>query len=543
VRSWRRWSRRAITCSSWPSPHAERSTTPAASENRPAGANPAQPAPVSRRYAWYALALLALGNLLSYLDRNIIFALFEPIKRDLHVSDAQLGWLGSAYAIVFSVAALFAGVASDLSSRRAVLAGGVALWSAFTALGGAVRAYWQLFVTRALVGVGQSAYLPAGQALLADYFPAGGRAQAMGIFWAGLAVGGVLAVYLGGLLATGFGWRATLWIVGLPGVAFAMLLARLRDPTRPPRPIARHHAPKFRIGWRAALRAAAPLLVSLVLATVVAAFFALFEALPAALDTLAFGLIAGAGAVWTVGRLVWLVFRQPQVVPAGRPADVVDEMLDAGALVLKTPTLIWLFLGGALTAAAMNALVAWSASYLQRELGMTLVEAARYIGPAGLVAGVLGSWGGGRLGDKLMDWLPGGRVIASAAGFLIGAPVCIVMLLADSRLLFGVLFPLVVFFYTWYNGPVAAALFDVVPRRVAATVMGGYVFFIHIAGDAIALPVIGAVSDRIGLRSALLSLPLVGVLGGVVLLFALFTVRGDMARLDADRARDVAAES
>ena len=81
------------------------------------------------------------------------------------------------------------------------------------------------------------------------------------------------------------------------------------------------------------------------------------------------------------------------------------------------------------------------------------------------------------------------------------------------------------------HGPVAAVLFDVVPRGIAATVMGAYVFFIHIAGDAIALPVVGALSDRFGLRPALLSLPMVGLLGGVVLLFALFTVRGDMDRV------------
>src|SRR3990172_528543 len=189
-------------------------------------APPAAQSP-GRAYARYALLLLALGNLLNYLDRNIIFALFEPIKRDLAVTDTQLGWLGSAYAIVFSVGALFSGVLSDLVSRRAVLAGGVALWTAGTALGGVILRYWQLLATRALGGGGQSSYLPAAQALLADYFPVHGRAQAMGIFWGGLAVGGALAVYLGGILAAAFGWRVALIVVGLPGLAFALLLAKI----------------------------------------------------------------------------------------------------------------------------------------------------------------------------------------------------------------------------------------------------------------------------------------------------------------------------
>ena len=121
--------------------------------------------------------------------------------------------------------------------------------------------------------------------------------------------------------------------------------------------------------------------------------------------------------------------------------------------------------------------------------------------------------------------------MAGALGFLVGAPACVVMLLISDVRLFGLLFFVTVFFYTWYNGPVAAVLFDVVPRRIAATVMGAYVFFIHIAGDAIALPVVGALSDRFGLRPALLALPMVGLLGGVVLLFAVFTVARDMARV------------
>ncbi len=482
----------------------------------------------SASYIRYALILLALGNLLNYLDRNIIFALFEPIKLDLGVTDAQLGWLGSAYAIVFSLGALFAGIASDLFSRRVVLAGGAALWSAGTALGGIIVSYTQLFFSRALVGIGQSSYLPAAQALLADYFPRKGRAQAMGIFWAGLALGGALAVYLGAVLASAFGWRAAMIIVGLPGFLFALLLAKLRDPAQSGTPAWRRRLwPRFsrRVLWRVLT----PLVASQVVAIAVAGFLALIEKVPGEADTLAYGIIAGIGLVWSVAVWVRLALRARRR-PGEAPADLVDEMLQAGQLVLRTPTLIWLFIGGALTSAAMNSLVAWATSFLHREHGLTLIEAASSIGPIGIAAGVLGSWSGGRIGDRLFERYPGGRVMAGAAGFVIGAPLCIAMLLVTDVQWFRPLFFVTVLFYTWYNGPVAAVLFDVVPRGVAATVMGAYVFFIHIAGDAIALPVIGGLSDRIGLRGALLSLPLVGLLGGVVLLFALFTVSRDMER-------------
>ena len=90
-------------------------------------------------HARSALALLAFINLLNYLDRNVIFALFESIKRDLVLNDSQLGWLGSAYILVFSVTALPFGVIGDLRSRKMVIAWGTVLFSAFTSLGGLVN--------------------------------------------------------------------------------------------------------------------------------------------------------------------------------------------------------------------------------------------------------------------------------------------------------------------------------------------------------------------------------------------------------------------
>jgi hypothetical protein len=287
---------------------------------------------------------------------------------------------------------------------------------------------------------------------------------------------------------------------------------------------------------RTIARAATPLVVSQLLAIAVVGFLALLRDLPPSADTVAYGVVAGAGLVWAV--VVWVRMALGRAGRRGRePVDVVDEMVDGALVVLRTPTLIWTFIGGALTSAAMNSLVAWSASYLQRELDLTLADAAGFIGPTGIVAGVLGSWAGGKFGDVLFERMASGRVIAGAAGFLVGAPACVTMLLVNDIYAFTALFFVTVFLYMFYNGPAAAVLFDVVPRGIAATVMGGYIFFIHIAGDAIALPLVGALSDRIGLRGALLSLPLLGLLGGVVLLFAVFTVGRDMQRVRSAPAR------
>ena len=117
---------------------------------------------------YYGLGLLAVANLLSYVVRNVVFALFEPLKHDLHLADAQLGLLASAYVFAFSLAALPAGVIGDLRSRRGVVIGGVLLWSTFTLASGFVTSFGWLLVCRALVGAGAAAFGAAAQSLVAD---------------------------------------------------------------------------------------------------------------------------------------------------------------------------------------------------------------------------------------------------------------------------------------------------------------------------------------------------------------------------------------
>lgn len=492
---------------------------------------------ISRRYAGYALALLALINVLNYLDRNIIFALFEPIKDELDLTDTQLGWLGSAYVIVYALAAVPLGVLADLKSRRVVISVGVTVWSAFTALGGLSRNFWHLFLCRSMVGVGEASYSPAAQSLLADYFPGRGRALALGVFWGGLAIGGVAGIWLGGELAHLYGWRAAFLAVGVPGFILAMLAGQLRDPARSRvRLTFREHVRRFELTiWRF-LRATWPAwgfgLVGAAAAVVIE------RSMPGQsdLEVAVFSVAVGVGLAATVALWVHRALRQ-RAAP-GRPeereragrARRVEDFMEAGRVVLHTPTLIWLFFGGALIAFAMNGLVGWSPSYMQRELGLTPQTAGRTIGLWGLAAGVLGAVFGGKLGDLLAERFPGGRVVAGAAGFLIGGPLAIWLLSVDDLDLFIPLFFTTLFFYTWYHGPMTAAIFDVVPAQVSASVIGAYVFFTHIAGDAVAFPVVGFLSDRFGIRLAMMILPAVAILGGLVVLLALRTIRRDMER-------------
>jgi MFS family permease len=486
---------------------------------------------VSRRYAAYAVGLLALINIINYIDRNILFVLFEAIKRDLHLSDAELGWLGSAYVIVYALSAIPLGVLSDLKSRRTVVGAGVTLWSVFTAMGGLARNFGQLFVCRSMVGVGEASYAPAAQSLIATYFPGRGRALALGVFWGGLALGGVSGIWLGGELEQVYGWRAAFLAVGIPGFVLAMLATQLRDPDR-----ARQQFPVLEqlkrlelTIWRIA-KALWPLWAFTAAGGLAALVIDRARFGRPDLDAAVLTAFAGAGLVVLVGRAVRAALIHRHDFPIHHPR--VEEFVRAGRAVLRTKTLVWLFLGGALIAFSMNGLVAWSPSYLQREMGLIPQTVGRTIGVWGLSGGVLGVVFGGRLGDRLAERFAAGRVLVGSAGFLLGAPLAMWLLTVEDLNVFIPLFFATTFFFTWYHGPMSAAIFDVVPPQVAASVIGAYVFFTHIAGDAIAYPLIGFLSDRFGLRAAMMVLPAAAFVGGSVVLLATRTIR-----TDRDRAR------
>ncbi|MGH7547735.1 MAG: hypothetical protein ACREMM_06150, partial [Gemmatimonadales bacterium] len=178
-----------------------------------------------------------------------------------------------------------------------------------------------------------------------------------------------------------------------------------------------------------------------------------------------------------------------------------------------------------------NGLIAWAPSFMQRTHGLSITVVGRQFGLWGLAGGALGALFGGRVGDWLLQRWPVGRVVISGAGFVLGGPVCAALLLVDELRLFVPLLFATFFLYTWYNGPLSAVILDVVPAAVRASVLGAYVLFSHLAGDAIAPPLVGYLSDRFGLRPAMLLLPTAGAVGGLVILIALTTVARDMARV------------
>jgi MFS family permease len=171
-------------------------------------------------------------NLLNYLDRYVAASVAPMVQKELSLSDSEIGLFGTAFLLVYAIAAVPFGYWADRSVRKNVIAIGVAIWSVATFFTGFARTYWQLFLSRAVVGIGEASYYPAGTSLMSDYFPKEQRSRVMSVWGAGSTVGIALGFAGGGYLADLFGWRAAFFIVGLPGLLFAFLAWRMREPLR-----------------------------------------------------------------------------------------------------------------------------------------------------------------------------------------------------------------------------------------------------------------------------------------------------------------------
>jgi len=184
--------------------------------------------------ARYMLGLLVLLYVINYIDRQILSVLLEPIKQDLGVSDTAMGLLtGLAFALFYATAGIPIARWADRGSRRNVIVVGVIVWSVTTALCGLARNFVQLALARVGVGIGEATLSPAAHSLISDAFPPERRATGLAIYNIGGNVGIMLGFMLGGVLGETFGWRLAFFVVGLPGLAAAVLVRlTLREPLR-----------------------------------------------------------------------------------------------------------------------------------------------------------------------------------------------------------------------------------------------------------------------------------------------------------------------
>jgi MFS family permease len=184
-----------------------------------------------------ALAVLFLVNVLNYYDRQTLAAILEPLRHEFSLSDTQLGGLFTLFTVVFALAGLPLGKLADTGSRRGLLAGGIAVWTALTGMAGLATSYAVLLGTRLGVGIGEAVCTPAAASWIGDLVPAWRRARAMAGFMMAVPVGIMLSSAIGGAVAQAHGWRMALGLAALPGLVLVPAVLWLREPERP-RPLA-----------------------------------------------------------------------------------------------------------------------------------------------------------------------------------------------------------------------------------------------------------------------------------------------------------------
>jgi MFS family permease len=180
-----------------------------------------------------ALSVLTLVNLLNYLDRYVVSGIVPDLMAPpLGLSYKQVGFLTTAFMLVYMVAAPIFGALGDRGSRTRPIALGVFLWSIATIVSGFAASYAHLLGARAIVGIGEAAYVSIAPALLADSFSRTQRGRVLSVFNMAIPVGAALGYIVGGLMSHHFSWRAAFFVAGAPGMLLAFLVLRIKDPPR-----------------------------------------------------------------------------------------------------------------------------------------------------------------------------------------------------------------------------------------------------------------------------------------------------------------------
>jgi len=390
------------------------------------------------------LLVLLLAYIFNFVDRQIISILAKPIQADLGLTDTQLGLMGGiAFALFYSGLAIPIAWLADRNNRVNIIAFSVGLWSLFTAACGFAQNFWQLFLARMGVGIGEAGGVAPSYALVSDFYPKEKRGRALAFFSLGIPIGSALGIFFGGWIATQLDWRAAFLIVGLAGLPVALLVRLLiREPARGGLDgggAAATPAPPFRIV--AARLARTP------------SFW-----------LLSFG--AASGSILGYGLIFWL----PSFF--GRSFDM------AGMAPLLDLMPGW-FTGGS---------------------DPDLLRVAVFYGSIVLVGGVAGTLLGGWLGDRAGPDRPGSYALVPAICFTLAAPIFAFGLFAPSLGLAWLLFTVGQMLALAWLGPVIAAVQHIVPANMRATASASFLFINNLIGIGFGIFFLGFMSDTMGPR-------------------------------------------
>jgi predicted MFS family arabinose efflux permease len=182
-------------------------------------------------YLFAALVLFAI-NILNFYDRHVAGALAEPMRKEFHLTDTQVGLLGSVFIWLYAIVGVPLGRIADSWSRKKLLALGVVIWSSLTAMAAFAPNYPMLLFSRLGVGVGEAACAPTATSWLGDLFRPEQRSRALALFMLGVPIGGSLSFFFSGPIAQAYGWRAAMILAAAPALLLVPALLMLHEPAR-----------------------------------------------------------------------------------------------------------------------------------------------------------------------------------------------------------------------------------------------------------------------------------------------------------------------
>lgn len=433
--------------------------------------------PASARYRALVLGMLFLVYFFNFLDRQIISILAIPIREELGLSDRQLGLLGGiAFAALYSTLGVPIAWLADRTNRTWIITISLTVWSGFTAVCGMATTFWQLFLARVGVGVGEAGGVAPSYSLISDYFPPGSRGRALAIYSLGIPLGSAFGVIAGAQIAGGaisenLDWRAAFIIVGLAGVVLAPIFKLLvREPVR---------------GGLDPAPARAP------------------------------------GA---------------PVIPAGSviPKPTLRQVF---SLLLTKPSFWYLTLGASCSSMMGYGVFFWLPSFFARSFDLNIIQTGWLFGSILLIGGSLGIFMGGVLGDWLGKARKRAYALVPAIAFLFTTPFYIAGVLAPTPVLSVLLLLIPTALGLAWLGPTLTVFQHLVPPSMRSVAAAIFLLINNLLGIGVGVYVLGELSTLLAptfgadsLRYSIMLGATLYLAAGVLFLLAARTVERDWER-------------
>ena len=425
-------------------------------------------------YVRYALCLLLAIYVLNCLDRAVVYILAEPIKRELHLADWQVGLMaGFAFAIFYAVLGIPIARLAEYKSRPTIIASSLALWSGLTALCGVANSFVMLCFFRVGVGVGEAGCTPAAYSLITDYVPKTKRASAMAFYSLGVPVGILLGMALGGVISDHYGWRIAFLVAGAPGLLLTAITLLTLKETR-----------SKLMADVAARKADRPTFRQTV-------------------------------AILMGNRTYWLLV-------AGATSK---SFLSYGQ---------GTFIASFFLRNHATGLDQLATGFGLKSVGFLGIVLGLINGGFGALGALIGGW----IADKFAVRDLRNSMVAPAAALFVSVPVFIIALLIQNTTLALSIMTIPYVLNNFWYGPVYATTQGIVTPAMRATATAILLFIITAVGYGLGPPLIGLLSDYLatsaglgtanGLRWALISTSAIAMLASIFFIMARKTIRQDM---------------